>query len=309
MNNEVVEELVKNYKEVINSKEYITGRTVLKFKYYLKRLKFITLIKLVINSFFKKKYVFKRDNNSNKELFVDNEKNTLKIYDNSKIAVYTVIIGNYDNLIQPLYKSDNIDYYVISDHKINNLGKWKWIDAKKYLPNYQLTNVKKARFLKTHPHLIFPNYKYSIFIDGNISVVSNIEELITKINVNTGIAIHLHPLRDCIYKEAIACKYTKKGNYKIIKNQMNTYRSLGMPSNFGLFETAVVAREHNNKVCIDIMEEWWNEIYNVSERDQLSFTYVLWKKGFTANDVGVLFESITANPKILLINHIQIYNK
>ena len=51
------------------------------------------------------------------------------------------------------------------------------------------------------------------------------------------------------------------------------------------------------------MESWWDEINNYSERDQLSLTYVLWKSGYTANDIGVIYESILKNPKIQIVSH------
>ncbi len=310
MKNNELEILNQEYKALVNSKEYTTGRTVLKIRYYLKRFKFITLLKLLLNSRYKKKYVFNKDNYANDKLFINNEDNMIKEYDkNERLAIYTVIIGKYDNLTQPLFTSDKVDYYVVSDIKPNNLGVWKWIDANQFLPNIELTNVKKARFIKTHPHLIFKDYKYSMFIDGNIRCITDVTSFIERINNKTKMAIHLHPYRDCIYKEAVSCKYTKKGNYETIKKQIIEYQNEGMPSEFGLFETGVIVREHNDPVCIDIMEAWWNEICNKSERDQLSLTYVLWKRGFVSNDIGIIYETIKDNPKLLLVNHVQIYDK
>ena len=299
-----LELLNQQYKELINSPQYKNGLKYLKFKYCLKHFKFITILKRIINSKKIKRYVFTKDNNMNSELFVNNNNNVINKYDtNEKIVIYTVIIGNYDHLLDPIFKDDNVDYVLVSDIKPKELGSWKWVDANKYLPNTNLSNVKKARFLKTHPHLIFKDYKYSIFIDGNIRCVTDVREFIGKIGKKTKIALHLHPYRDCIYKEAISCKYANKGNYKIIKKQMDKYKNDGMINNFGLFETGFIIREHNDPNCIKIMESWWDEINNYSERDQLSLTYVLWKSGYTANDIGVIYESILKNPKIQIVSH------
>ena len=40
---------------------------------------------------------------------------TEKIFPEAKIAVYTVITGSYDNIKQPIYADDTLDYYLITD--------------------------------------------------------------------------------------------------------------------------------------------------------------------------------------------------
>lgn len=297
------------YKKIYNSNEYRIGKKFLKFNYYLKKGKIITLIKKIVN-LKNKNYVYKKDNFNNVNIFKNNESNQIhNISKNEKIAIYTVNIGGYDNLIQPLIIEENIDYFIVSDKKPLHLGVWKWIDASEFLLNQELSNVKKARYIKTHPHLIFPQYKYSIFIDGNIRCVSSISSFCEKINKDTKMAIHPHPYRDCIYKEIISCRITRKGNYSVMKRQVDEYRLEGMPESFGLFETNVFVREHNDSKCIDLMEKWWQEIYKKSERDQLSFTYVLWKNGYSANDVGVIYDSIMNNPCVQVIDHLEEYEK
>ena len=297
------------YITLYNSKEYQSGRKLLQTIFYIKNLKIISLIKKIYRSKQKEKNSIV-DNSNNINLFKDNEKslmNKLKI--DTRIAIYTVNIGGYDKLLQPLFISEYADFYIVSDKKPKELGIWKWIDANKFLPDYDLTNVKKARYIKTHPHVLFPEYKYSIFIDGNIRCIADICEFVKRINRNTKIAIHPHPYRDCIYKEAICCKNSGKGNYKLIKKQIKEYKNEGMPNNFGLFETNIVVREHLDEKCKKIMEDWWNEINNKSERDQLSLTYVLWKNGYLANDIGIIMDSIKNNDYVQVINHLDDYEK
>lgn len=306
---EALEKLNIEYKKIKNSREYLLGKKILKFRYYIKYFMFTALVKKIKNTK-KRKKVFMKDNYANEKIFKDNEKGQIKEIDfNEKIVIYTVNIGKYDRLIQPLIKNENVDFILVSDKKPNDLGQWKWIDANKYIPSSNLSNVKKARFIKTHPHLIFNKYKYSIFIDGNIRCITDITEFIPKINKKTKIAIHPHPYRDCIYKEIESCKTTGKGNYNVMKKQLEEYEKEGMPKEFGLFETNVFIREHNDLNCIKIMDDWWNEINIKSERDQLSFTYVLWKNGYNANDIGVIYGSILDNPSVQVVDHLEIYEK
>ncbi len=250
-----------------------------------------------------------KDNYSNEVIFKNNELFQSNDYNNEKIAIYIVNIGGYDELLQPLIKSNNCDYYIVSDKKPKELGCFNWIDANKYLPNIKLTNVKKARYLKLHPHLLFKDYTYSIFIDGNVKCIDDISCFVNNINKTTKIAIHPHPCRDSIYSEIVSLKISGKGNYKTMKKQVSEYRKEKMPDHYGLFETNVLVRKHNDDNCIKIMEQWWNEIEIKSERDQLSFTYVLWKNGYNANDIGVICDSIKNNSKVLVIDHLEEYEK
>ena len=307
INNSLVD-LNKEYIQLYYSPEYRLGRKMLIIKYYLKKFKVVTLIKKIYHSKMKSKNAVKNNFNNDK-IFSNNEKYRENKYKGEKIAVYSVNIGGYDSILQPIYKDDKIDYYYISDKKPSDLGVWKYIDANKYIKQQGLTNVKKARYLKIHPDLFFKDYKYSIFVDGNIRVVGDISYLVNFINKETKIATHAHPYRDCIYDEAVRCKKSGKGNPKVIDKQMNEYMKEGMPKGFGLFETNVVVREHNNPTCKKIMKLWWNEIESKSERDQLSLTYSLWKNGFSANDVGVLGWDTKQNPYLQVLDHKDEYKK
>ena len=273
------------------------------------KLKIISLIKKIYRSKKKENNSIK-NNYDNEILFKNNEMQQEKNYDqNEKIAIYTVNIGGYDTILQPIIKKENVEYFYVSDKEPEKTGKWNWIDAKPYIEYLNTTNVKKARYIKTHPHLLFPEYKYSIFIDGNIRTVTDISKFVNNINKNTKIAIHPHPYRECIYNEAVNCKRSGKGNSKVIDMQMEEYKKEGMPEKYGLFETNVVVREHNNDLCKKIMEDWWDEIKNKSERDQLSLTYVLWKNGLKSNDIGVIYDSIKNNFNLQVLDHLDNYKK
>lgn len=303
-----LEDLNREYLDLYYSDEYRSGRKRMIVKYYLRNFKFITLIKKIMNSIGKKNNSIK-NNYENPQIFKNNWHGAANNYGGEKVAVYSVNIGGYDNLVQPIYRSHNLDYYYISDKKPEDLGVWKWIDAKKYTQGLKLSNVKKARFLKLHPDILFPNYKYSIFIDGNIRAVGDLSALVNKINKNTKIAIHLHPYRNCIYDEAICCKRSGKGDPKIIDEQVGFYMKDGMPKKYGLFETNIIVREHNDATCKNIMKQWWEEISKWSERDQLSFTYVLWKNNFVSNDIGVLGDNPRENILIQVLDHKDEYRK
>lgn len=51
------------------------------------------------------------------------------------------------------------------------------------------------------------------------------------------------------------------------------------------------------------MEQWWNEYIKGVKRDQLSLCYVLWKNGYTANDVSIIGKNSRNNNYFEIDNH------
>ena len=86
-----------------------------------------------------------------------------------------------------------------------------------------------------------------------------------------------HPQRNCIYKEVDAVIKLKKDTLENVTPQIERYKEEGFPENYGLLQSNILIRKHNNADCIKLMECWWEELKNGSHRDQLSFNYVSWK--------------------------------
>lgn len=225
-----------------------------------------------------------------------------KLDKNEKIAVYTSIFGTYDAIREPQYLSDNIDYYFVSDIKPDALNVYQWIDATEYIPTDVTNDVDRNRYIKMHPHIVFPQYKYSIYIDGNVQILGDMGMFIQ--NSTTGISVFLHPYRDDIYTEALAVVNYKRANKQDVHNHMEKYLDEKMPIGYGLPEMRLLSREHNNPNCIHIMEAWWNEFKSKSKRDQLSFMYVMWKNGFDMSDLFVLGKDMRKCKSISIYDHL-----
>ena len=211
----------------------------------------------------------------------------------NKKVIYTSIFGNYDELYEPIFIPDCYDFVIFTDMNLKS-DKWK---VKKELPLYE-DNVRNAKRFKILPHRFLKDYEISIYIDGNFVVKNDINILVDdKLNdCNTAFYDHkqckLDP-RNCIYEEAAAIKWlyeinqspnkVPKDNLDIIQKQINKYSQLGFPQNIGLISGGVILRRHNEKDCIQTMEDWWSEIKYHSKRDQLSFNYVAWKNKFKFN--------------------------
>ena len=204
----------------------------------------------------------------------------------SKRIVYTSIFGEYDKVTKQ--SSDGWD--------------WKCFSEENSIPLYEDNNRNAKRF-KVLPHRHLQNYEYSIFIDGNMDVRGNLDDLIEKYLSDSNVAFFSHKnnkldSRNCAYEEAqtildLGAKnmkltpgrgmYNYKDNPKIIVKQFDKYSKLNYPENNGLITGMVILRRHNEKDCIQTMEDWWKEIKYGSKRDQLSFNYCAWKNRLKFN--------------------------
>jgi len=205
----------------------------------------------------------------------------------SNSVVYTSIFGGYDEII-----------------KQNLPGGWDWkcFSEENSLSLYTDNNRNAKRF-KVLPHRYLQNYEYSIFIDGNMTIRGDVNKLVDKYLSNSNVAFFSHDnnfldSRNCAYREAQTIfklgeknmnltpergNLNYKDNLELIKNQMERYSMVGYPKDNGLITGMVILRRHNEKDCIEVMEDWWTEIKYNSKRDQLSFNYVAWKNDLKFN--------------------------
>lgn len=195
----------------------------------------------------------------------------------SNVVVYTAISGKYDILRSHQYLVDSWDYVCFTDEQISGLHAWE-IRPMKELGT--LGANRKAKYYKLFPHKLFPEYEYSIWIDGNWDITGPHLEHVTKRLLkkkNLSIALNPHNWRDCIFDEAKECIIRRLDKKKVIQKQMSYLRQKGFPKKQGLFEMNLILRKHHSPSVITLMESWWDMIMRFSKRDQLSFTYVLWR--------------------------------
>lgn len=218
-----------------------------------------------------------------------------------RIAVYTGIFGDYDEMCEPAVTPDNIDYFLVSDEKNFKKSVFQWLDAKKIIPDDIVSPVKRNRYIKMHPHIIFPEYKYSIYIDGNISIEEDATVFVKE--SPSGIAAFLHPKRDCIFYEALTITNFHRVVAEDVCRQMKKYLDEGLPLHYGMPEMPVIVRENNNPVCISIMEDWWREFESGAQRDQLSFMYAMWKNGLGLCDIFSLGDDAHKDKRLKFSDH------
>ncbi len=225
-----------------------------------------------------------------------------------KIIIYTAIMGDKDELIEPSFVSLDCDYVCFSD--INRESNIWQVIKKDFDPIGD--KVRSARKYKILTHKYFPDYDYSIWVDGNLEIKHDLVELIDQYLSDANFATFDHAnyksnpahnklqalvnyfkrdykfVRHCVYEEAEALiEMNKQGVYKDdeqkIRKQMARYRTEAYPENNSILQSAILVRRHNESDVVRTAEDWWTEIVNGSRRDQLSFNYVAWKNNFKFN--------------------------
>jgi hypothetical protein len=140
--------------------------------------------------------------------------------------------------------------------------------------------VRTARRCKVLSHKLFPGVEYSLWIDGNVTVLSSssLTSLIDQYLDGVDLCVFRHPQRSCLFAEAEVCKHKRLDDPVIIDAQVARYRSEGVPENLGLVESCVILRRHTPAIA-RFNEGWWDEMKNGSRRDQISFNYVAHRQG------------------------------
>ena len=212
-----------------------------------------------------------------------------------QIAVYTCIVNDYDEVEEPEFISDKCDFFIISDKKPEKESVYKYINIEDCNTKNIKDFTKKNRYCKIKAHEIFPDYKYSIYFDGNIKLKN--KDILNKVIElpKTRIMTYGKNDFDSVYMEAMRAGEHGRDNKEIIYKQVEKYWFEGMPNDFGSFMCTILIREHNNPRCIKLMNDWWNEIEKYSRKDQISFPYVLWKNGYNKTDMAILSDNLYHN--------------
>lgn len=201
----------------------------------------------------------------------------------ANIVVYTAIFGGKDELIAPTAILPECDLVCFTDQPLLVAGGWQI----RHEQSFSEDPVRNAKVFKILPHRYFPEYQYSVWVDGNILIRGNVAELVEQHLSQDNIAFFSHnqnamdPRRG-VYEEAElliqrAHEGKPKDDPELIARQVARYRREGFPDDGGLVVGMEVIRRHHAPDVVQAMEDWWAEIQNGSRRDQLSFNYIAWK--------------------------------
>ncbi len=215
----------------------------------------------------------------------------------NKKVIYTSIFGSEYYLHDPEVDMKGWDFICFTDNPNYESNYWKVVLTPKIYDGAR--DSKKPKIL---PHRYLKDYDISVWVDGDVKITDDINQLVDKYLYDKDYAVFNHEfcgitttgnlnVRKCIYDEAKFIKWLGdnhprkhyKDDLNVINNQVNRYREEGYPENNGQARNTILIRRHNNKDIIKTMEDWWTEVKYGSKRDQLSFPYVSWRNKLDFN--------------------------
>lgn len=184
-------------------------------------------------------------------------------------------VAQYEAIIQDLKKTDPIEVYSAICGKFDKPRQDITIFTDSNSDKFRLP-VMNAKIYKVLAHK-YVDSALSVYMDGNIFLNVTPSKLCMELLKGADIAIFKHPWRNCLYQEFEHAKARVLPQYQpLMDEQVARYRKEGMPVNFGLAECGMIIRRHNT-ATEEFNERWWAEICRYTNRDQMSFPYVLWK--------------------------------
>ena len=154
---------------------------------------------------------------------------------------------------------------------------WNKIDVTQLLEYEKYSPILLNRKIKMLPFNYLRGYDYSVYVDGNIEIVTSVLPIIKNMG-NAVLGVHYHSARDCIFDEVIAVRHYKRASInENYDKQLYEYEKIGFPRHFGLYENSIIVRKHKDKMLKKIMNDWWNEYNKYPTRDQFSLPFVIWK--------------------------------
>ena len=205
----------------------------------------------------------------------------------NKKVIYTAIFGDYNGLA-PQPRIPGFDYVCFTDNPHLKADPWQVKVVE--LPVKQ-DFTRSNRYYKLLPHRHLSAYDSSVYLDGNMLIVGDLNDMVSRYLKDCNMAAFSHEFtipdgRDCIYKEyhGILQLAENEGIIKddpeVMKKFIDKIKAENYPEHNGLIKGTCLLRKHNEPDVIEIMEAWWTTVCEFSKRDQLSFNYLAWKYDF-----------------------------
>ncbi|CAL1397984.1 unnamed protein product [Linum trigynum] len=213
------------------------------------------------------------------------------------VVVMSAIFAAFDNIQQPsniseyskrtvcffMFVDDETEAYLQNSGQLGEsrkVGVWRIV----LIHNPPYTDGRRTgKIPKLLAHRLFPNARYSIWIDGKLELVVDPYQILERHlwRKNATFAISRHYKRFDVFIEAEANKAAGKYDNASIDFQIEFYKKEGLtpytldklPITSDVPEGCVVIREHvpisNLFACL-----WYNEVDRFTSRDQISFATV-----------------------------------
>jgi len=213
----------------------------------------------------------------------------------AKVVVYTAIFEDYDALI-PHTPSDGVRFICFTDSEELSAEPWEV-----RVVECALGGRRENRRYKILAHN-FIDADYSIYVDGNVKLLVDPKELVSRYLAGSPVALFRHPFRACLYDEGNAIAKAGLDDPEIVLAQLERYHRAGYPEKNGLHAGNVILRRHIEEVA-RFNELWWQEYSRGCERDQVCLDYALWKVGLIPTEIPPPWPGVGKHSEFAYFGH------
>lgn len=197
------------------------------------------------------------------------------------IIVYTCIAGLYDRELMPVSEETGLKFVCFSDTptKINASG-WEMRPIRS--PSRLSSGHDINRFHKLFAHRLFPTYRWSVYLDGNVRFDGRFADLVARLKLSGhALGAFWHREKHTLLSEVAACKEHKfdRRDSQVIDAQLLQYEMAGLSLDQPIPTNNLLVRDHASDRLPDAMSIWWSHLFEYSKRDQISLLYALKQTG------------------------------
>jgi hypothetical protein len=179
--------------------------------------------------------------------------------------VFTSSYGNANAPVEPRERAPGVQYLCFTDNPRLKSKVWSFrVGA----PSRNSLMDAKACKVLAHESL---ECDQSLWIESRVELQS-LESAFEHLSAD--LALRRHSMRNCVYEEAERCKAIRRGDPSRIDRSIGRFREEAHPPGFGLWDTDVVLRRHN-EITKAFNLEWWREVSTGTPQDQISLPVVL----------------------------------
>ena len=191
----------------------------------------------------------------------------------TKIVVYTVLVGDYEALKEPQTLDPAARYILFTDNFTLKSEKWEVVA----LDTEGLSPRRASRLPKLLPHLYLPDHDISVYLDASLTIIEpDVATMARDALQDRDIAGYAHFERDCVFDEIEECLALGKVDKARTTSFRKRLKKEKFPRHWGLLENGFLVRR-NSPVLRRINDLWFEEYIAGPERDQFSLMYVLWR--------------------------------
>ena len=213
-------------------------------------------------------------------------------------TVYSSIIGHHDPSWPVIHGIPGASHSRVTDNpSLATWGQWR----NRPVEFRGGTPARSARWAKTHPHWLFPEHRWVVWMDGNLVLVGDVEGLFERFKLSgLPMAAIPHPVRNDVDEELEACVRRSKDDSTTLQLAR---KRLGPDPGVGLWETGFCFFDTEHPKFRMLVSIWWSLIESGTHRDQITLPYAVSQAGVEIHAILPRGESVRSDKRFALIPH------